>query len=78
MGLSGILSGVINQSQPPSNLNQTNMAGGNNQNPQPQTFQLVISNIGAQLPQILSFSSQIANFFMQNLINSGQSYRRAT
>lgn len=42
------------------------------------SFNLTMANTFANLPQIMGFTNQIANFFMQNLVNSGQSYRPAS
>lgn len=36
------------------------------------------AHLFTQLPQIMGLTNQISNFLMQNLINSGQSYRPAT
>ncbi len=37
-----------------------------------------MAHMFSNLPQIMGFTNQIAGFFMQNLVNSGQSYRPAT
>lgn len=80
MGLTNILSGII--IQPGQNTNTVVPPNLNNNNPQMQSsgqgIEILMSGLNSQLPQIMQFSSQIANFFMQNLINSGQSFRRAT
>jgi hypothetical protein len=63
-----------NQNRPPSTSN------GNTQ--QSQIFVDFLSNAIPSLsnswPQIITFSSQIGTILMQNLVNSGQSFRRAT
>ena len=38
----------------------------------------ILNNILGNLPQIINMTTRITQFFMSNLINSGQSFRRAT
>lgn len=60
------------------NQNQTQgQSQRNGQAMQPQAFQFNLPTSN-QIPQIINNSFQIMNFFLQNLTNSGQQYRRAT
>jgi hypothetical protein len=65
-----------------SNQNQNQSSNPNNNNNQSQLIldflNQAIPSLSNSWPQIVSFTSQIANVFMQNLVNSGQSFRRAT
>lgn len=77
MGLSSIISGTYQTLS--NNYNQNPQSFGTDnasivQNSINQSF----ANLFANLPQIMGFTNQIADFFMQNLINSGQSYRPAS
>jgi hypothetical protein len=79
--ISSIPNGLIgmrvtqNNGQNTQNINiSTNIPQSQSQNSSNQMF----SSIMSSLPQIINMSTQITQFFMNNLINSGQSFRRAT
>jgi hypothetical protein len=81
MGLSSIFSNVVRQPNPAqSQQNQVSSSEGSSPQTEPilNFLYQALPGIVANLPQIISFTSQIFNNLMQNLISSGQSFRRAT
>lgn len=77
LGLTNIISGTYQSMV--NDIRQNPQQFGNDPNTIFQnSFNYSMSHLMSNLPQIINFSNQISGFFMQNLINSGQSYRPAT
>lgn len=77
LGLTNVISGTYQAVS--NNLMQNPHYFGSDPNTIFQnTFNYSMGHMLTNLPQIMNFTNQISGFFMQNLINSGQSYRPAT